>query len=338
MKKFILITLGFLFISHILTTTASENKNKAPVFGLVIHGGAGTIKRENLNVETEKKIRAKLKEAMKAGYKVLENNGNAVDAVEATINVLENSPLFNAGKGAVFTNTETNELDCSIMDGLTLNAGAAAGVKHVKNPISLAKAIMEKSEHVMLSGKGAEEFAKLQNLKIVPDSYFATEKRLKQLRKLKSKKISTYKSKINENHKFSTVGAVALDKHGNIAAGTSTGGMTNKKFGRIGDSPIIGAGTYANNLTCGISCTGWGEFFIRTAAAYNISARIKYEKIPLKTATQRVIDEIEKLGGSGGVIALNKKGEYAFTFNTKGMYRGAYLSNQPLFVKIFENE
>ncbi len=337
MKKNVFVVLIILFTFHTLVK-ATENNAKEPVFGLVIHGGAGTIKRENLDFETEEKIRQKLKEALKAGYKVLENNGTAVDAVEAAINVLEDSPLFNAGRGAVFTNSETNELDCSIMDGKTLNAGAAAGVRHVKNPISLAKLIMKKSNHVMLSGMGAEEFARRNGLAMMPDNYFATEKRLKQLKKLKNKKISYLQDKANENHKFGTVGAVALDKEGNIAAGTSTGGMTNKKFGRIGDSPIIGAGTYADNLTCGVSCTGWGEFFIRTVAAYDISAQIFYKRTDLKTATKRTINKIEKLGGSGGVIALNTKGEYVFTFNTKGMYRGVYLSKSNPIVKIFANE
>lgn len=336
MNKFYIVLISFFLCLNTFSTDNQSQSSK--VFGLVIHGGAGTINRKNLDFTLEEEYREKLKEALNAGYKILENNGNAVDAVEAAINIMENSPLFNAGKGAVFTNTESNELDSSIMEGKNLNAGAVAGVKHVKNPISLAIKVMNNSEHVMLTGAGAEHFAVQQGIKLVPESYFFTEKRMKQLKKIKGKDISTFKSSVNDNHKFGTVGAVALDQSGNIAAGTSTGGMTNKKFGRVGDSPIIGAGTYADNSTCGVSSTGWGEFFIRTLAAYDISAQMKYKNISVKRAADSTIDKIQKLGGFGGVIALDRNGNYTFSFNTKGMYRGVYLSNSKAYVKIFENE
>jgi len=260
-------------------TTMKQN------FAIVIHGGAGTILKKNLTDEKEKEYRDKLNEALNAGYIILENGGSSTDAVEAAINIMEDSPLFNAGKGAVFTNSGTNEMDASIMEGKDLNAGAVGGISTVKNPITAARLVMEKSQHVMLTGSGADEFAKINGLQIVDSSYFFNQKRYDQLQKIKkTEKVQLDHIEDDEGYlidpdelkdsKFGTVGAVALDKNGNITAATSTGGMTNKKYGRVGDSPIIGAGTYANNNTCGVSCTGHGEYFIRKIVAYDVSAKL----------------------------------------------------------------
>ena len=260
MLRIITSILVFLIIS------CSEKNQEVPIkqpIAIVVHGGAGTILKKNMSDEKEKKYKSKLEEAIRAGYQVLQNGGTSLDAVEQTIIILEDSPLFNAGKGAVFTHDERNELDASIMEGSNLKAGAVAGVTHIKNPIRAARAVMEKSEHVLLAREGAEQFALLQKLDTVSPTYFFTEKRAKSLKRAK------------KEEKFGTVGCVALDQNGNIAAGTSTGGMTNKKWGRIGDSPIIGAGTYANNSTCGISSTGSGEYFIRTVAAYQVSSLLE---------------------------------------------------------------
>ena len=253
MKKLLLLV--FILISSI--SFAQEHR-----IAIAIHGGAGTILKKNMTPEKEKLYAEKLEEAVTAGYQILKEGGNSVDAVTASIVILENSPLFNAGKGAVFTNRETNEMDCSIMEGKTLNAGAAAGVTLVKNPILLAKEVMYNSDHVMLSGNGANEFAKLMGLEIVSSTYFYTKQKLDYLRKIKKDSQSSInlKKKGTNDWKYGTVGAVAIDKEGDLAAGTSTGGMTNKKYGRIGDSPIIGAGTYANNNSCAVSCTGHGEY------------------------------------------------------------------------------
>lgn len=297
-------------------------------FAIVIHGGAGTITRVNMTEEKEAVYRAKLSEALKTGYDILVSGGTAMNAVEATIHILEDSPLFNAGKGAVFTSAGTNEMDASIMDGNTLQAGAVAGVKTIKNPISAARKVMEKTWHVMLSGEGADHFAKEQGLTIVSPDYFYTEKRWKSLQKAKEK----------AQEKHGTVGCVALDKMGNLAAGTSTGGMTNKRWGRIGDSPIIGAGTYANNLTCGVSGTGQGEYFIRGNTAYDISALMEYKNLSLKEAAQRVIDKLTKRGGTGGVIAMDAKGNIAMPFNTEGMYRGYILPDGNPQILIYGDE
>ncbi|MCD6597456.1 MAG: isoaspartyl peptidase/L-asparaginase [Bacteroidales bacterium] len=280
-------------------------------FGLVIHGGAGLIKKENMTPELEKQYETKLTEALAKGYSILKSGGSSRDAVEQTIQIMENSPLFNAGKGAVFTHDGYNELDAAVMDGKTLEAGAVAGVRNVKNPITLARKIMENSAHVMLSGNGALEFAREQGLEIVDSSYFFTERRWKSLQKaLKDKK-------------FGTVGCVALDKEGNLFAGTSTGGMTNKQYGRIGDSPIIGAGTYANNNTCAISATGHGEFFIRYTVAHEISALMKFKNYSLDDAAKLVINgTLKKAGGEGGLIGIDCKGKITMPFNTPGMFRG----------------
>ena len=293
---------------------------------LVIHGGAGTIKKENMTPEREAAYRQALQHALDTGFSVLNDGGKSVDAVIAAVTFLEDCPLFNAGKGAVFTHAGKNELDASIMDGSTLNAGAVAGVTNIKNPIQAAYAVMTRSEHVMLAGAGAEQFAAEQGLKIVPPSYFVDSARYRQhLRRQQAeeKKESGYAPVEDPAKKFGTVGAVALDQFGNIAAATSTGGMANKRFGRVGDSPVIGAGTYANNNTCAISATGWGEFFIRLAVAHDISAMMEYSGTSLEEAANAVImKKLPALGGDGGVIGVDRQGNITMTFNTDGMYRG----------------
>lgn len=320
---------------------AVEKKPDQAKFSIVIHGGAGTIKRENLSTEKEAAYRQKLEEAIQVGYTILKNGGTSLDAVEKTITILENSPLFNAGRGAVLTYDGVHEHDASIMDGETLNAGASAGTKTIKNPINLARAVMEKSPHVMLSGSGAESFAAAQGLDIVDPSYFFTKNKKKALELIKaSKKNKTalfYDSDIKDS-KFGTVGCAALDKKGNLAAGTSTGGMTNKRWGRIGDSPIIGAGTYANNSTCAISSTGWGEFFIRGMVAHDISALMEYKGLTLKEAAKLVIQEkLSKLGGDGGIIAVDSKGNMVTEFNTSGMFRATMNDKGELYVGMFKD-
>ncbi len=296
-------------------------------FGIVIHGGAGTIKRENMDSLTEKAYRMKLEEELIEGYQVIESGGSSCDAIQAAILVMENSPLFNAGIGAVLTATGENELDASIMDGQTLEAGAIAGAKTIKNPILAARKIMDNSTHVMLSGAGASQFAEEQGLEIVNPEYFKTEHRIKQLDKI-VKRIEK---------EFGTVGAVAVDKEGNICAGTSTGGMTNKKWGRIGDSPIIGAGTYANNNTCGFSGTGHGEYYIRVAAAHDVSALMEYKGLSVEEAAQNVMNKIGNLGGKGGLIAMDKNGNISMPFNTSGMYRGYLRKGEAPIIKIFKD-
>jgi len=351
MKKFLFIILMVCisFSCNNSIDSASAEKTaleKQSEFAIIIHGGAGTILRGNLSKKKEKAYRDKLEEAIRTGYTILKNGGTSQLAVVKTIQVMEASPLFNAGKGAVFTHEETNELDASFMDGETLNAGAVAGVKNVKSPIELAVKIMTDSEHVMLSGKGASIFAKEKGLEMVDPAYFYTERRFKSLQRIKNraktkldnndKKAAFYDSDI-KNAKFGTVGCVALDKNGNIAAGTSTGGMTNKRWGRIGDAPIIGSGTYANNKTCGVSSTGWGEYFIRSQVAYDISAQMEYQKKTLKEATKDVIqNKLTKLGGTGGVVALDKKGNMSFEFNTAGMYRASMNDAGELVLKIYK--
>ena len=323
---------------------STENTEKAE-FSIVIHGGAGTILKKNMTPESEAAYQAKLEEAIRVGYEVLKNGGTSLDAVTKTINVMEDSPLFNAGKGAVFTNAETNELDASIMDGNTLNAGATAGTTNVRNPIDLARAVMDNSPHVMMSGSGAEIFAKEQGLPIVDPSYFHTDRRLKAVRNAKEKeriemdhddKTAFYDEDI-QNYKFGTVGCAALDKNGNLAAGTSTGGMTNKRWGRIGDAPIIGAGTYANNKTCAVSSTGWGEFFIRGMVAYDISAMMEYKGMTLQEASKEVIqNKLTELGGTGGIVAVDNKGNVAMEFNTAGMYRATMNDKGDLYIGIYK--
>ena len=324
-----------------------QNEGDTATYVMVIHGGAGTILKSKMTPEKEANYKEVLKLALETGYRELEGGKTSIDAVEATIHVLENSPLFNAGKGAVFNHNGKNEMDAAIMNGQNLMAGAVASVGNVKNPISAARAVMEKSEHVMMAGKGAEDFAKQAGLEIVDPSYFYTKERWEGLQQaLKDdsakavldhhQKISIKLGTVNRDSKFGTVGCVALDHNGNLAAGTSTGGMTNKKFGRIGDAPIIGAGTYANNNTVAISCTGWGEFYIRSVAAYDVSALMEYKGLSVKEASQTVIDKIGKLGGNGGMIALDKNGKMAMPFNTAGMYRASITKDGKIEVLIFK--
>ena len=316
-----ILLLAFLLLSMIAT---AQDK-----LVLVIHGGAGTIKPENMTPELEQAYQQKLAEALTAGYAVLERGGTSLEAVTTAIQIMEDSPLFNAGKGAVFTHEGRNELDASIMDGKTGQAGAVAGVTTIKSPILAAQAVMQQSQHVMLTGTGAEAFAKEKGLEMVDPSYFFDQRRYDQLKRLqdqeKGKKdqgtIKDHDMPL-ENKKFGTVGAVALDKFGNLAAGTSTGGMTNKRWGRVGDAPIIGAGTYANNETCAVSATGHGEFFIRNVVAYDVAARMKYQNVSLQKAAEGVIAHLKTQGGDGGIIAVDRKGNIAMPFNTSGMYRG----------------
>lgn len=322
-----------------------------PRLGFVIHGGAGVITRGSLTAEEEAEYRKKLEEAVLAGFKALQDGRSGMDAVEIAIRILEDSPLFNAGKGAVFTADGKNELDAAVMDGKTLNAGAVAGLHTVRNPITLARAVMEKSPHVMMIGEGAEQFAKEMKIEMVPASYFFTQRRWDALQKIikqqKEKEKSSeetsssgelpIESGIPEKesseaelpyNRFGTVGAVALDKDGNLAAGTSTGGMTYKKYGRVGDVPVIGAGTYADNSTCAVSATGWGEFFIRLGVARDISALMEYRALPVQQAADLVIQQkLQKAGGDGGVIAIDKFGNIGISFNSEGMYR-AYIDKE----------
>jgi beta-aspartyl-peptidase (threonine type) len=321
MRRLLILVLTFLSFGCTLNSSQKQDADmKVGPITLVIHGGAGTITRENLTPEKEKAYHLKLQEALDSGFLVLEKGGKSVDAVVAAIKILEDSPLFNAGKGAVFTNDGRNELDASIMDGGNLMAGAVAGVTTVKNPITAAYAVMTRSSHVMMAGKGADEFAAEQGLVMVPPSYFFDSVRYEQLLKVKDNKTT---SRDVDERKFGTVGCVALDKNGNLAAGTSTGGMTNKKYGRIGDSPIIGAGTYANNKTCAVSATGWGEYFIRLNVAHDIHALVEYGGLsPEQAADSVIMQKLPNLGGDGGVIVLDRQGNFAMPFCTPGMYRG----------------
>ena len=278
-----------------------------------------------MSSEKESAYRAKLTEALAAGFEILEKGGSSMDAVETTIRIMEDSPLFNAGKGAVFTNAGTNELDASIMDGSNLQAGAVAGVKTIKNPISAARKVMDETWHVMLAGDGADNFAKEQGLEIVNNNYFYTERRWKALQKEQ------------DSEKHGTVGCVALDRNHNLAAGTSTGGLTNKRWGRIGDTPIVGAGNYANNQTCGVSGTGQGEYFIRGNMAFDVSALMNYSSLSVEKAAREVIDKLSQRGGRGGLIAMDKNGNIAMPFNTEGMYRGYYLNESEPIIKIYND-
>ena len=310
-----------------------------PRLGFIIHGGAGVINRASMKPEREKEYRAKLEEALLTGYRLLQEGKPGLDAVEAAIRILEDSPIFNAGKGSVLTSDGRTELDSSIMNGRTLAAGAVAGLHHIKNPITLARAVMEKSPHVMMVGDGAEQFALEQKFELVDEKYFLTKSRQDDLNKVKEeerqkaakaaeKKAGFGAGPISQlpKNRIGTVGAVALDKNGDLSAGTSTGGMTNKKYGRVGDTPIIGAGTYADNNTCGVSATGWGEFFIRLGIARDISALMEYRAMSVQAAADLVIkNKLAKLGGDGGVIAMDKFGNMAISFNTDGMFR-AYIN------------
>lgn len=319
---------------------------KQPAIALAIHGGAGTILKKNMTEEKEARYRQKLSEAAKAGYGVLEAGGASLDAVAAAIRILEDSPLFNAGKGAVYTYDGTHTLDASLMDGNTRNTGAVAGVMHIKNPIELARLVMDKSPHVLLAGQGAEEFALTQGMALVPNHSFATPHRYQALLKAKAKLNQQmglgkdYQAAVHTlplQYRYGTVGAVALDKAGNLAAGTSTGGMTAKRFGRIGDSPIVGAGTWADNQSCAVSATGHGEFFIRYQVAADICARVKYQQQSVQGAADTVIHQVlAPVGGTGGVVSVDSEGQIAISFNTQGMYRASISSTEPLKTGIYK--
>lgn len=337
--RILILTLSIILVSC-GSSTEKERKNvgetdtKKIEYALVIHGGAGTILKKNMTAETEQKYMLALEFALQTGAEILKNGGTSLEAVQKTINTMEDSPLFNAGKGAVFNHKGENEMDASIMTGSDLKAGAVGGVRTIRNPINAAIEVMNHSEHVLLTGEGAETFAKDRNLEIVDPSYFYSERRWKSLQKVKAKDIGAIEE--FEDYKFGTVGAVALDNEGNITAGTSTGGMTNKKWNRIGDSPIIGAGTYANNATCGVSCTGHGEYFIRYAVAHDISAAMEYKDMSVKEAGQHVInDKLIKAGGEGGAIILDNKGNIAMPFNSAGMYRAFIKSTGEKEIKIY---
>ncbi len=361
MKKLVFTLLFSACISPMLLAQGAADK-----ITLVIHGGAGTITRKNMSPEREKAYREKLEESLRTGFEVLKKGGTSLDAVEASIRVMEDSPLFNAGKGAVFTHEGKNEMDASIMDGATLKAGAIAGVTTIRNPISTARKVMDKSAHVMLTGKGAEEFAKLQGETIVDPSYFYTESRWNALQraiqqesvdldhteKKKEEKPAEAPKKagklglrqkeedliFSEGKKFGTVGCVALDQYGNLSAGTSTGGMTNKRWNRVGDAPIIGAGTYANNATCAISATGHGEFFIRAVVGHDVSALMEYKGLSLKEAADEVVmKKLVKMGGEGGLVAVDKNGNVAMPFNSEGMYRGYIKADGTVVVEIYKD-
>ncbi|MFT4781915.1 MAG: beta-aspartyl-peptidase (threonine type) [Psychroserpens sp.] len=306
-------------------------------FSIAIHGGAGTLVKGMMTSALEAAYRAHLKNALDQGYALLENGGTAVDAVEKAVQVLEDSPLFNAGKGAVFTATGSHEMDASIMDGKTLNAGGVSLITGVKNPVSLAKAIMEKSEHVFLAGEGAMQFAKELDYKLEDASYFYDELRYKQWLEIKDTDSFQLDHATKKDSKFGTVGAVACDQNGNIAAATSTGGMTNKKWGRVGDSPMIGAGNYANNKTCAISCTGSGEFFIRGVVAYDVACLMEHKNMSLKEASEEVIHKrILEIGGDGGLIAVDTSGNISMPFNTEGMYRASKTSQGEEEISIYK--
>lgn len=312
-------------------TVLAQVQAAEPPYALAIHGGAGPLPKAQMTPDKRKLYEADLTKALNAGYAVLKSGGKSLDAVEASVKVLEDSPLFNAGKGSVFTYEGAHELDASIMDGKNLAAGAVAGVRHIKNPVSLARAVMEKSPHVMLTGAGAEEFALQQGFSLVSQDYFFTQEKLDLLQEVKAEALKA-------SHK-GTVGAVALDKAGNLAAATSTGGMTNKRWNRVGDSPIIGAGTYANNQAVAVSATGHGEFFIRSVVGHDIFALMAYGKMNLKQATDEVVmNKLVKIGGEGGIVSVDKEGNVATPFNSEGMYHGWVDRNGKLQVKIYQGE
>jgi L-asparaginase / beta-aspartyl-peptidase len=327
----VLIVVSFLISCKTDKKPTSDQSKGSPVkkqeWAIVIHGGAGGITRESITPELDKEYRAALLLAINTGKKILLEGGSALDAVEQTIRTMEDNPLFNAGKGAVFTHDGKNELDASIMDGSDLAAGSVACVTDIKNPITAARRVMTNSPHVMLAGAGASQFAKEQGLEIVPPSYFYTERRFQELQEILKKE------------KNGTVGCCALDKNGNLAAGTSTGGMPDKKYNRVGDSPIIGAGTYANNNTCAVSATGHGEYFIRWTVAHDISALMEYKGLTLSEASELVVNEkLVKAGGSGGVISLDKSGNVSMPFNSTGMFRGYATADGKEGILIYKDE
>ncbi|MEQ8477526.1 isoaspartyl peptidase/L-asparaginase [Fulvivirga sp.] len=304
---------------------------------IAIHGGAGTILKSSMTPEKELAYKSALQKALDVGYAVLAQGGSAIDAVEKAVTELEDCPLFNAGKGSVFTAAGSHEMDASIMEGEHLNAGAVSIISGVKNPIQLARLVMDKSGHVFMAGKGAEDFAHQMNCQFENAAYFHDDFRYEQWQSVKNTDSFQLDHTDKKEQKFGTVGAVALDLNGNIAAATSTGGMTNKKFGRVGDSPMIGAGTYANNTTCAVSCTGSGEFFIRGVVAYDVSCLMEYKGLSLKEACQTVVKErLVKIGGDGGLIAIDNKGNISLEFNTEGMYRGQRNGNKLNEVAIYK--
>ncbi|MCF8230092.1 MAG: isoaspartyl peptidase/L-asparaginase [Bacteroidales bacterium] len=323
----IILLIAAMLVSSCNEPSSTAKETTKPEYALVIHGGAGYITKDNISPSKEKIYVTKLRDVLQLGDSILKNGGTSLDAVEQCINMMEDSPLFNAGKGAVFTETGENEMDASIMSGIDNNAGAVAGVKTIKNPISAARKVMEESKHVMLAGVGAESFADSMGVKMVEPEYFFTEKSWKSLQN------------IRKSDKHGTVGCVALDKYGNLAAGTSTGGMTNKMRGRIGDSPVIGAGTYADNTTCAVSSTGHGEYFIRNVVAYDITALMKYKGQSLEEAAQFVImEKLKSLNANGGIIAIDKDGNISMPFNTPGMFRGFVLSDGNMEVMLYQEE
>ena len=319
-----------LLAAALMTTAAAP----APTWTLVIHGGAGVIDRTRITPETDKAIRAALSLSLETGSTILRQGGTSLDAVEAAVRILEDDPNFNAGRGAVFTYDGTNELDAAIMDGRDRKAGAVTGVTRTKSPIGLARAVMEKSPHVMLSREGADTFAAEQGLEQVDPSYFATPERRRQLDEMKARKTSSF----DVDLKYGTVGAVAVDQAGHVAAATSTGGLTGKRWGRIGDSPIIGAGTYADDRACAVSATGAGEFFIREGVAHEICARVRFAKEDIVTAANTVMADVKALGGSGGVIVVHPDGSGGWSFNTPGMYRARASSSKAPEIAIYGDE
>jgi beta-aspartyl-peptidase (threonine type) len=307
-------------------------------FSIAIHGGAGTLLKGQMTPEKEAAYKAVLSTALNCGYDLLENGGTSLEAVELAVKVMEDSPLFNAGKGSVFTHEGTHEMDASIMEGKELKAGSVSLITGIKNPIALAKDVMEKSQHVFLAGEGAMQFAKEQNYNLESPSYFYDELRYQQWQQIKNTEDFQLDHSVKKESKFGTVGAVACDIHGNLAAATSTGGMTNKKWGRVGDSPMIGAGTYANNKTCAVSCTGSGEFFIRAVVAYDVSCLMEYKGMSLEDAASEVIHKkVLEIGGDGGLIAVDALGNIAMPFNTEGMYRGKRTSTSEAVIQIYKD-
>jgi beta-aspartyl-peptidase (threonine type) len=327
--KSLILSIGALTMS----TTAAVAQSK-PEWTLVIHGGAGVLERDKMSPEREKAARAGLDAALEAGSRLLAAGGSALDAVEAAVRVLEDDPHFNAGRGAVFTYEGTNELDAAIMEGTGRKAGSVAGVTRTRNPISLARKVMEDSPHVMLAGKGADIFSAEKGLEQVDPAYFATDERREQLETMKARKTSWF----DVDMKYGTVGAVAMDRAGHVAAATSTGGVTGKRWGRVGDSPLIGAGTYADDRACAVSATGAGEFFIREGVAHEICARVRFKGESLQAAADVVMAETKALGGTGGVIVTGPQGEMAWSFTTPGMYRGKVSAGGKKVVGIYGDE
>lgn len=325
-----------IIILLLLFAAACAHAGESERFGIAIHGGAGTIPRETMTPEREADYHAALREALQAGNAILEQGGTALDAVTAAVRVMEDNPLFNAGRGAVFTADERNELDAAIMDGATLNAGAVAAVTRIRHPVDLARAVMERSPHVLLIGAGAEAFAAEQGFEFVDPAWFRTDERLQQLRRAQAATRDGAEATLPRTFAFGTVGAVALDRHGNLAAATSTGGMTNKRWGRVGDVPVIGAGTYADNATAAISATGHGEYFIRSVVAHEIAARMRLQGKPLQQAADEVVmGLLVERGGEGGIIAIDRDANVTMPFNSTGMYRGYLVRGGEIHTAIF---